>query len=332
MSSPSRPASHALMKPATSLRLIRRSKAFRRSLLFSIGERSKCGGIRGSRANDHLPFLTSYFSGTASSSRCPTAEDRTYSSLSKWSPLRVKPPSARAMSAATDGFSAMMSFLPMRRKAADDKCKRAPAQPPAGRGASALARDPRARRAEEILRHEAARRRLLIPHHHQHDELQLLQRQRLARCRERALDHQLARLRIEDSWVLERHDKTPALIVELRDRARREGAKRPLRVGQVGEAGVRRGQHPGEPVQRFADVGILEPGRGQLLRDAVGFVRDFGLLAVLEHVDEDVVHKRSLLINVSTGDWVYRRSPISRRWYRPPGSDATRPSSSSRRS
>jgi hypothetical protein len=28
----------------------------------------------------------------------------------------VKPPSARAMSAATDGFSAMMSFLAMRRE------------------------------------------------------------------------------------------------------------------------------------------------------------------------------------------------------------------------
>src|SRR6185436_8436197 len=127
------------------------------------------------------------------------------------------------MSAATDGFSAMMSFLPMRRKAADDKCKRAPASTT---GASwrtrGLARQPGARRAEEILRHQAARGRLLIPHHHQHDQLELL-----------------ARLRSEDARVLERHEEAAALSVELRDLAQRERAERSLRVGQGGEAGVR---------------------------------------------------------------------------------------------
>jgi hypothetical protein len=59
------------------LRLRRRSSRFRRSLLLSIGESSKCGGMTGKRAKDHLPFLTSYFSGTTSSSRWPTADDRT---------------------------------------------------------------------------------------------------------------------------------------------------------------------------------------------------------------------------------------------------------------
>src|SRR5580765_8988006 len=155
------------------------------------------------------------------------------------------------MSAATGGFSAMMSFLPMRRKAADDKCKRAPASTT---GASwktrGLARQPRAGRAEEILGHQAARGRLLIPHYHQHDQLELLKRQGLARRCERALDHQLARLRSEDARVLERHEEAAALSVELRGLAQRERAERSLRVGQVGEACVRPGQDSLEPVQR----------------------------------------------------------------------------------
>src|SRR6267142_2732847 len=136
------------------------------------------------------------------------------------------------MSAATDGFSAMMSFLPISRKAADDKCKRAPASTTGAswRKTRGLARQPRAGCAEEILRHQAARGRLLIPHHHQHDELELLQRQGLARRRERALDHQLAGLRSEDARVLECHEEAAALSVELRDLAERERAERPLRV------------------------------------------------------------------------------------------------------
>src|SRR5436853_6162663 len=45
------------------------------------------------------------------SSRWPTAEERTYRSPSKYSSLRASPPSARAMSAATEGFSAMIRRL-----------------------------------------------------------------------------------------------------------------------------------------------------------------------------------------------------------------------------
>jgi hypothetical protein len=43
----------------------------------------------------------------------------------------VKPPSARAMSAATEGFSAMMSFLDMRRRERPQRipAKRAAYQP-----------------------------------------------------------------------------------------------------------------------------------------------------------------------------------------------------------
>src|SRR5882672_6226448 len=114
MSSPSRPASQALTMAPTSLRLRSFNNTFNRASLRSIGARSKCGGTTGNFANDHLPFLTSCSGGKVSSSKWPTAEDSTYLSLSKYSPLRVNPPSAREMSAATDGFSAMMSFFGMR--------------------------------------------------------------------------------------------------------------------------------------------------------------------------------------------------------------------------
>src|SRR5258706_10458103 len=114
MSSPSRPASQALTMAPTSLRLRSFSSTFNRASLRSIGARSKCGGTTGSLAKDHLPFLTSCSGGKVSSSKWPTAEDSRYLSLSKYSPLRVNPPNAREMSAATDGFSAMMSFFGMR--------------------------------------------------------------------------------------------------------------------------------------------------------------------------------------------------------------------------
>ena len=156
-------------------------------------------------------------------------------------------------------------------------------------------------RAEKVLGDQAAGGRLLIPHHHQHDQLELFQRERVARGGERALDHQLARLWIEDARVLERQQEAAALRVKFGNLARRERAERALRVRQTGELRVRPCQHAGEPVQRLADVGVLEPGGGQLLRHAVAVVGDFGLLAILEHVGEDVVHKHSLLINAALG-------------------------------
>src|SRR5690349_20409697 len=109
------------------------------------------------------------------------------------------------MSFATDGFSAMMSFLLMRRKAADDKCNaaglqllaalhrslRASRAPPRG----ALVGQPAVLRREKILGHRLAARCLAVPEHHQHDQLELLDRENRARGGKRALDHQLAGLR-----------------------------------------------------------------------------------------------------------------------------------------
>ncbi len=74
ISSPSRPASQALMSAVTSLRLTSLTMAFRRPLLLSIGFSSKCGGITGRLLKLHLPRFTSNSSGALISSRWPTAE------------------------------------------------------------------------------------------------------------------------------------------------------------------------------------------------------------------------------------------------------------------
>ena len=117
ISSPSRPASQALMSSVTSLRRICLTTAFSRDLALSIGARSKCGGITGRWAKLHLPRLTSNSSGALISTRWPTAEVTTYRSFSKWSSCLSNLPalgvSARTMSWATEGFSAMISDLLM---------------------------------------------------------------------------------------------------------------------------------------------------------------------------------------------------------------------------
>ena len=59
ISSPSRPASQALMRSPTSLRLANFTTAFKRDLVLSIGFKSKCGGSTGRLAKLHLPRLTS---------------------------------------------------------------------------------------------------------------------------------------------------------------------------------------------------------------------------------------------------------------------------------
>ncbi len=74
ISSPSRPASQALMICDTSLRLTSRTTALSRVFALSIGARSKCGGTTGRLAKLHLPRLTSYSSGALISTRWPTAE------------------------------------------------------------------------------------------------------------------------------------------------------------------------------------------------------------------------------------------------------------------
>ncbi len=117
ISSPSRPASQALMICVTSLRLTSLTTALSRDLALSIGARSKCGGTTGRFAKLHLPRLTSYSSGALISTRWPTAEVTTNCSFSKWSAALSNLPevgvSARTMSCATLGFSAMMIVLLM---------------------------------------------------------------------------------------------------------------------------------------------------------------------------------------------------------------------------
>ena len=69
ISSPSRPASQALMRRLTSLRLTSLTTAFSRVLALSIGANSKWGGTTGRCAKLHLPRLTSYCSGALISTR-----------------------------------------------------------------------------------------------------------------------------------------------------------------------------------------------------------------------------------------------------------------------
>src|ERR1700694_208798 len=248
------------------------------------------------------------------------------------------------MSAATDGFSAMTSFFPMRRERPQMISANAEAVQPRCAGENprtrerahararvrALVGEPHVRRAEEIFGDEAAGGHLLVPEHHQHYELELIEREAVSGGGERALDHQLARLRIENARLLEREEKAAAFGVELCQLTRREGAESRARVRQLLRHPVRRAQHPRQPVQRFADVRVVKASRRELLRDALAVVGQFGLLAVLEQVDKDVVHYGLPPNNAPLGLCVYSRFPFSRRWNNPPGSAVTRPSSSSR--
>src|SRR5574341_1819132 len=199
------------------------------------------------------------------------------------------------MSPATDGFSAMMSFLPMRR----ERPQRIPAKTS---GEKPLAGHARARRGEKILGDEPAGRHLLIPQHHEHHKLELLEAERVAGSRERALDHELAGFGVENAGLLQRHQEAATGGIELRQLAWRIGAEAGARIGQrLAERPFRRTHDAGEPMQRLADIGILEPRRRQLACYAVAVVGELGLLAVLEQVHEDVVHSVSLLINERWG-------------------------------
>src|SRR5438034_1111988 len=93
----------------------------------------------------------------------------------------------------------------------------------------------------------------------------------------------------------------------------REGAKAGPRVRQLLRHPVGRAQHACQPVQRFAYVRVVEARRRELLGDALAVVSQLGLLAVLEQVDEDVVHCSLPPSNVSPGFCVYPRFPFSRR-------------------
>ena len=128
MSSPSRPASQALMMSPTSLRRQRRRTCLRRVSDCSIGCSSNLFGIAGSTSKFQgrlrgLPFFPIGPWGILSSTRWPTAEVTTKSLFSKYIsrplpffsnfPTSGALASARDRSVATDGFSAMMSVFDM---------------------------------------------------------------------------------------------------------------------------------------------------------------------------------------------------------------------------
>ena len=104
ISSPSRAASQALITPVTSSRPRRLTSSASRLACRGAGFISSCSGSRG-RSSRHHVF------GSEAVSRWPAAAAISIVADSWTSPLFVKPPRAFAMSAATDGFSAMTSVL-----------------------------------------------------------------------------------------------------------------------------------------------------------------------------------------------------------------------------
>src|SRR4051812_6554811 len=81
----------------------------KRDLESGIGCSSNFSGTMGRVSSRQKPyFFLSMSSGICSPTRWPTADEITYSSFSKWSPCFGTLPSARAKSAATEGFSAIM--------------------------------------------------------------------------------------------------------------------------------------------------------------------------------------------------------------------------------
>ena len=112
ISSPSRPASQALMMASTSFRLRRRLRTLSRPTFLSMGASANSGGSDGRFSIFHFPRAGSKPSGGASSSRWPTADEMTHWSFSYQSPSFFTP-STRARSVATLGFSAMTRVLDM---------------------------------------------------------------------------------------------------------------------------------------------------------------------------------------------------------------------------
>src|SRR5690606_897117 len=101
------------MTAPTSLRLSSLTSSLSRSAeRLSVGPNSNWGGMTGRWVKLHLPRTGSF--GATRLSRWPTLEDSTYCSLSKEAPSRVKPPKAREMPSAAEGFSAMIRVSVMR--------------------------------------------------------------------------------------------------------------------------------------------------------------------------------------------------------------------------
>ena len=124
ISSPSLPASQALMIVSTSFFLIKRFSRFNLLSLFAMGCSSNFSGITGRCLIPHGSFLPFGPDGIFNSTRCPTAEEIKALSLSKYVflslPLFSNLPNSldntRARSVATLGFSAIMRVFDILRR------------------------------------------------------------------------------------------------------------------------------------------------------------------------------------------------------------------------
>src|SRR5258706_12860369 len=221
------------------------------------------------------------------------------------------------MSLATEGFSAMMSFLSTERKrfrkkrrqnsrpsprdAQNDKCNWNVKQEmplaearPRERG-PALVHLAFLAVGDQFVENQRVYVASARPKHHQNDHLELVQADDLARQSHSALDDELAQQRGEYLCAFEKSDEPPAFQRQLgcfvcgisaEGRSCVQRLRKAL-LGQVGE--------DVQPVQRVLDVVVLEAGGMQLALEGILIGVGFRLVVILEKVDKYVEHFLSIL-------------------------------------
>ena len=113
MSSPSLPLSVAQIKLSTSLLFINFFNIFNWGAVFFIIFNFICSGNIGNVSFFHFLYLSSYSSGSANVTKCPIAQQTIY-----FCPYKNPSPfclhcKTRAISLATEGFSAITNILPI---------------------------------------------------------------------------------------------------------------------------------------------------------------------------------------------------------------------------
>jgi hypothetical protein len=124
-------------------------------------------------------------------------------------------------------------------------------------------------RIAKLVEHQRVRLLAEAPVDHQHDDLQVVERHRVAGRGHRAVDHDLAHRRRQHARAGEEGDESQALCSQVLLLARRVHAHAARRGGEFGEGrafggGVLRGEIEAvEPDERFVDLLGLEALRAQ---------------------------------------------------------------------
>src|SRR5882724_184478 len=216
------------------------------------------------------------------------------------------------MSFATEGFSAMMSFLATERKrfrkkrrqdsrpsprdAQNDKCNRNVKQEIAARGGPAREQGPALVHlaflavGDQFVENQRVYVASARPKHHQNDHLELVQADDLAGQRHPALDDEFAQQRREYFCAFKKGDEPPAFQRQLgcfacRISAEGRSCVQRLRKALLGQVGK-----DVQPVQRVLDVVVLEAGGMQLALEGILIGVGFRLVVILEKIDKYVEH------------------------------------------